>query len=257
MSDKTTEVPTLPEVEEWEGRAQQVRDRRAWVRTRLREVAEGLGSLLAHGRGEAPEGEALREERTTLRDELEELDAALPELKRKVEAGRWDALVEAARDRLVAIARARGSLAEVYDRDVGQVEEIAETLARAKKQTNERYERLLGLEAEADALAARFSLPRPSQERATPPANRDDLRDAMAIVDRVGLRRRSIADRRAAAPSDSPGRRLLDLAGPTEAERVERAEAEAKERQRRAVEESLRRQQNQGSLPGRTAALGG
>ena len=256
-NDTTTAVPSLDEVEEWAARAAQVRDRREWVRSRLRELSAGLGSLLAEGRGEAPEAEALREERGSLRDELEELDAALPELERLIADGRDRALREAARDRLKQIARARGGLTETYDKDVGRVEEAAQAFIRTVEQANERYERLLGLESESEALAGRFHLPRTPQERAHPPANRDDVREALAIVDRVGLRKRVLADQRASAPADSPGRKLLELAGPTEAEREARAENDAKERERRKVEESLRAAQDRGSVPGRAAALGG
>ena len=255
--DETTETPTLDEVEELEGRVQGIRGRRDWVRRRLRELSAGLGSLLAEGLGEAPEAEALRDERGSLRDELEELDAALPELERLIEEGRDRALREAARDRLRQIARARGELEETYDQDVARVEEAARAFLRAVEQVNERYERLLGLEREAEALAGRFALPRLAQERVVPPANREDLREAVAVSDTVGLRKRMLADQRASAPADSPGRKLLELAGPTEAEREARAENDAKERERRKVEESLRRQQERGSLPGRAAALGG
>ena len=256
MADET-EIPDLPEVARWQMRAGELRGKDEWTKRRLREVKEGLAVLIAHGRGDAPEADKLRDERRELQDTLDEIQAALPVLERQIEEARDQALREAARERLVGIARATGSLRHDYDKDGSRIEKAATEFIGAVRQANERYEKMLRLEAEGRALAERFDLRRGPQEETHPPARRKDLQEAVAIVERAGLRKKTLADQRLQAPAGSPGARLLKKAGPTEEQKETRAKVDARERERQRVEASLRAAQDRGTMPGRAPALGG
>jgi hypothetical protein len=93
----------------------------------------------------------------TPREELAEVERQIAAQEAREGAGR-----AAAEKRQVGIGRAFGSLADQYGQDGERVEQAAAALTAAIATMNDRYAKLVGLQAEARALADRFGVQAPA-----------------------------------------------------------------------------------------------
>lgn len=101
-----------------------------------------------------------------LRVLISEIEAEL------VGAREWEG-VRKAKDRLVGIRRAFGSVLSSVDTDEKRVKEKIAELEDAISRLNDRYSQIVKLRAESAALADRFALPMPVLPDVVPPASRD------------------------------------------------------------------------------------
>jgi hypothetical protein len=101
-----------------------------------------------------------------LREIVSEIETEL------VGAREWEG-IRAAKDRLVAIRRAFGSVQSSIDGDVDRVNAAIAALEDTIATLNARYDQTTKLRAESAALADRFSLPKPTLPIVAPPASRD------------------------------------------------------------------------------------
>lgn len=99
--------------------------------------------------------------------------AELAKIERELAEAREASAKAAAKDRLIGIRRAVGSVIASIDADEKRVREKAAELAEAIKKLNDRAGQVAALKAEADALCDRFALASVELPTVVPPLRRD------------------------------------------------------------------------------------
>lgn len=141
--------------------------------------------------GAAPDLEeriAILEQELAVPSELEMKAARLAVLKRERAAQNALALQEEAKDRLIGIHRALGSLADQSRQDNARLLDAARKFAEQIEILNERYEKCIALRHEAVALAEAFDIPMPDLPVVVVPALRPAVQEAFETTCRVGVR---------------------------------------------------------------------
>ncbi len=161
----TNEV-TLDAVEQEEARARSL----AAEIEQLREREGKLSEALAEAHATRGNVQALMAERRECVELREDMEAALPLLRKRIEERREQACRAAGERRLLAVVRAAGSLADHCRRDLERIERLVSVLVAEVERRNERQRDLERLHLEAEALAARFGLPKPRLPTVTAPA---------------------------------------------------------------------------------------
>lgn len=113
----------------------------------------------------------------------------LTDLKRQKKDRDAAQVLAEAKTRMLAIVRAHGSLADLLtSKDTTKLGEAAQAFAEAVRTLNDRYEKLIGLRHEAQALAEIFGLEMPTLATVVVPALRPAVQEAFEITSRVGVR---------------------------------------------------------------------
>lgn len=227
------------EIQELRERSRTIQDRLRWIEQRKRELTDQATSLHAEARGDSPAAKSIRTERVELLAEEQELEATLPLLRKKIEDAEQASLQARATDRLQSIKKSLGGSAGEHRNRYRRIMEAHGVLKREFEAANEAYHRYLSLDQEARAIASRFSLPVPELKAVNPPATDQyvgGVRDAIKSLPLADVSERKARERTPLDPS-CPGARLIEEAGPTEAEVRERREQEEAERKKRQEEE--------------------
>lgn len=238
MSTATIEKnPSLDDVRELEGRAEEIRNRIGQIDARLGEIKAALARLHAEGLGSIQEAQDLREERGGLQNEDSELQAALSHMEGRISTEREAACRSEAEGRLVQIARAHRDMRPLIDQRVEQIVEQAKELEGAIRRANDDFGVIAHLEAEARVLCARFDIEAPRFPSVLQPAARGEVRSALQRIDDLPgphlPKRFTISHRASASPmerradvlraidqyarsgglTDTPGMAILEKAG--------------------------------------------
>lgn len=104
---------------------------------------------------------------------IDALRAIILEIEIELVGAREVEGVRAAKDRLLGIKRAFGSVQTSIDADVIRVTAAIAALEETIGTLNDRYNQTVTLRAEAAALADRFNVPKPALPIVAPPASRD------------------------------------------------------------------------------------
>jgi hypothetical protein len=120
--------------------------------------------------------------------EKELAQAELARLETEIAARREADGKAEAEQRQVGISRAFGSLAAELEDDEQRVRETAQQYSKALVTMNLRYQKLMGLRAEANALSHRFGIPGPDLAPVVVPALRGLVFDLPAPVEHAHVR---------------------------------------------------------------------
>jgi len=123
--------------------------------------------------------------RWQMRARLAQLEA---ERNAEIAAQQKAALEAEATRRLTAIKRAVGSLVSEVQQDDARFIESARRFAAAAETLNGRFDQIIALRYEAEAIAEVFGWPTPELAPVVVPAARPGVADAFVIVNRVGVR---------------------------------------------------------------------
>lgn len=265
MSTPNTEEEaalTIERVEEQEARVEEIRGRLRWITGRKGELTDGLGQLHAEGRGQSQEAGKLRDERRELLAEEEELQAALPVLAGRISGGRERACRAEAESRVREIARSlSGNTGEQRSR-LRRLIDAADAFVKASEQVTGAFKAQTALQAEEAALRRRFpDLPETSPKLLRGPG-REEAVEGVQVRVRNALNFPHRARFASEFPTDAPGRRILEAAGPTDAERQEADRVERKRRETEAAERQALKSidgeiQRVSALPSEVSVSGG
>jgi hypothetical protein len=114
--------------------------------------------------------------------EKEQAQAELTEVERQIAAHEAAVLQAEAKDRVLGIVRALGSLIDESASDDRRLNKTADAFRKAAEAVNERFNRIILLKHEAVTLAETFGLKSPELPTVTPPSHRADVTDAIAAV---------------------------------------------------------------------------
>ncbi len=184
QDDDAATIITMAEVEELMGRLE-VLERKA---QELAVKESGLSQQITEGHAAGLDGKALdilAWERREAREERADVLEAIPLLEATIEERRAEACTGEAQKRMRGIARAYGSLRQELDEDVEKARAQANLYAEAVEAVNARFNALMLLRAQVDALKDRFGVAAPTLQPVVIPGLRDACREAAVIVDRA------------------------------------------------------------------------
>lgn len=186
-TDPTEERWTMTAVRTQEARAEELAGKVRELTGRESDLARSIAEGLAEG-ADVTRLQAERAEAVALRQDIE---TALPVLRERIEERRELAVRGEAERRLVAIARAHGSVRSSYEQDLDRVDRLADEFVEAIGKANSRFaEGLRILEIEALFLKDRWpELEPPVLTPVLPPALLDRVTGALRRVGGVVLAR--------------------------------------------------------------------
>ena len=182
----------------------------------------------------------LRTERLKIKLELEELDAVVPQLAAEIEKAKKDALHAQAADRVREIHR---SLSGHAGEQPSRTQRLLKASKAYRKEANAVMDAFMiqrDLMAEEAALRERFgSLPETDPRTMQLPGREPMVEEAVAAVQAISFPVVPSHLPPPSMPEESPGAKLIEAAGPTEAELVEVAEKKRAEREREDEERRI------------------
>ena len=180
----------------------------------------------------------LRTERLKIKLELEELDAVVPQLAAEIEAAEKDALHVQAEGRVREIHRSISGHSGEQQARMRRLVKASEAYRKEATAVNGAFISQRDLLAEESALRQRFDgLPETNPRTMQLPGKEPMVEQAVATVQAVTFPVVPSHLPRPSMPEDSPAAKLIEAAGPTEAELSERTEKK-QEREKREEEES-------------------
>lgn len=181
MTEPRKDAPTLVEVEQLTTRLEALEAKETAVAIKEAGLATQITDAHLEGLDEKSLS-TLMWERRELHNECEEIAAAVPLLRARIVEQREDACLGEASKRMRGIGKAFGSLRSEIAEDVVRVQEKAKAYAEEVERLNNRYNALMRLKLEANALSDRFAVEAPTFQPVAIPSLQEGCKRAASIV---------------------------------------------------------------------------